>query len=123
MTNPVILDMVVLIAIGISVVRGWSHGSIRWFLSLFGLIVGVALAPLLAGPLAIALASVSGMDVNLARAAALGVVLGAPALVGAIVGVRTSRGVSPRGPARLDSFGGSMFALTRSILVASLVLY
>lgn len=123
MTNPVILDIAVLIAVGIAAVRGWSHRSIREFFSLLGLIAGFLLAPFLVGPLAEAIGAVADTDVNVARTIALGVALGIPALVGAVFGVRTSRAVTPKGPTRLDAAGGAMFALIRSIAVAAAILF
>jgi uncharacterized protein YkwD/uncharacterized membrane protein required for colicin V production len=123
MTNPVVLDITILLAIGIAVIRGWTHRSIREFFSLLGLLAGLLLAPLVVGPLANAISLFSDMDVNLARSIALGLALGLPALTGAIFGVRTSRAVTPRGPSRFDALGGAMFALIRSIVVAALILY
>lgn len=123
MTNPVILDIAVLVAVGIAVVRGWTHRSIREFFSLLGLAVGLFVAPFAVGPLAGAVAGLSDLDINTARTIALAVSLGIPALVGAVFGVRTSRAVTPRGPMRLDAMGGAMFALIRSLVVAALILY
>ena len=123
MTNAVVVDLTILIALGIAIVRGWSHRSIREFFSLLGLIVGLMVAPSLVGPLGRLIESVAKIDPNVARAIGLGLALGIPALTGAIVGVRTSRDVTPRGPARLDRAGGAMFAAIRAILVAALVLF
>ncbi len=122
--NPgVLLDLTVVIAVGVSLIRGWAHRSIREFFSVFGLFVGILIAPALVGLLAGPLAAGANLDPNLARVLALGFVIGVPALAGAVLGVRTSAGVQQKGPVTLDKAGGAIFAVIRSVTLVSLILF
>ena len=123
MTNAIVVDLTILLAIGIAFVRGWTHRSIREFFSLLGLAAGLALVPFLTGPLADLIGRLDVLDVNVARSVAAGFVIAMTALIGAIFGVRTSRAVTPQGPARLDAAGGAMFAFLRGIVVTALILF
>ena len=123
MISGVLLDLAVLVAVAIALIRGWAHRSIREFFSILGLFIGILIAPALVGPLADVVESAANLDVNVARVISLGFIIGVPALIGAVVGVRTSRAVDFSGPETLDRTGGAMFAIVRAVTIISLILY
>jgi uncharacterized protein YkwD/uncharacterized membrane protein required for colicin V production len=120
---PLILDLIVAAVVVIALVRGWSHGSIREAFGLLGLLLGILAASLLVAPLASAIESLFSMDVNVARVTALGIIVGAVSLGFGIAGVRTATGIEIPGPRWLDSLGGAIFGLMRSITLVVLFLY
>lgn len=122
MISAVVLDLVVLTALGIAITRGYGHGSVREFFSLVGLATGVLAAPALVGPMTPSIQGITSADVNLARVIALAIVIGTCSLIGAVVGIRTA-GVDIPGPRVLDGVGGIIFAVMRSVTVISLILY
>lgn len=123
MISGVVLDLAVLVAVAIALIRGWAHRSMREFFSILGLFVGILIAPALVGPLANGIQTVANLDVNVARVVALGMVIGLPALAGAVIGVRTSKTFVFGGPEILDRTGGAMFAIVRAVTLVSLILY
>ncbi|HYI46578.1 MAG TPA: CvpA family protein [Actinomycetota bacterium] len=120
--SAVTIDLIVLTAVAVAMVRGWAHGSIREFFSLGGIFLGILAAPWLVGPLASLLDNVFDLDINMARVIALAVTVGVISIAGAIVGVRAS-GIEVSGPRFLERFGGTMFALIRSLTLVSLIFY
>jgi uncharacterized membrane protein required for colicin V production len=106
-----------------AVIQGYRHGSIRESFSLFGLFVGILLAPLLVGPVAGLVRTVSSSEINISRLIALMLVIAVPSIGFTIGGIRTARKVEIPGPRRFDRVGGSMLALMRAVTLLSLALY
>ncbi len=123
MISGVALDLIVIAAVGIALIRGWSHGSIREFFGLVALFAGILAAPLLVGPASALARSIADFDLNTSRIVALAAVIGVASLVGAVIGVRVGSGVDLPGPRRLDGIGGVVMAVFRSLTVVSLILY
>ena len=117
------IDLLVIGTLTFALFRGWKHGSIRESFSLLGLFVGIVAAVILVGPLARVLTSLSPLEVNVARLVSLGIIVGACALTGVLLGIKTAHGIRIPGPQRLDKAGGAMLAGIRSVLVVTLLLY
>jgi uncharacterized membrane protein required for colicin V production len=123
MISPEVLDLIVVVALVITVVRGFSHGSIREFFSLAGIIGAVLVAPILVGPLAGLVREAMDTEINVARVVALGIILALGSIVGAIIGIRTASGVELPGPRSLNGTGGAIFGLIRTVTVLALLFY
>lgn len=104
-------------------IRGWSHRSVREAFSLLGLLLGIVVAVMLVGVAARVITFFSSIDINIARLIALASIVAIGSVVGAVFGIRTSRGLLLPGSRLLDSMGGAVMGLIRSILVITLFLY
>ena len=123
MSPSLILDLVVAATLIFAAVRGWAHRSVREAFSLLGLVVGVIAAVLFVGVITRVITFLSSIEVNVARVIALASLVAICSLVGAVMGVRTSRGLLIPGSRLLDSLGGAVMGVMRSILLITLLLY
>jgi uncharacterized membrane protein required for colicin V production len=121
--TPEVLDLVVVAALVVTVVRGFSHGSIREFFSLIGIIGAILVASFLVGPLAGLVRAGFDTEINVARVIALAIILAVGSIIGAVIGIRTAAGVDLPGPRAFDGTGGAIFGLLRTLTVLSLLLY
>jgi uncharacterized membrane protein required for colicin V production len=123
MISPEVLDLIVVAALVITLVRGYSLGSIREFFSLAGIIGAILVAPFLVGLLATLVHVSIDTEINVARVVALAIILAVGSIVGAVIGIRTASGVDLPGPRAFDGTGGSIFGLLRMLTVLSLLFY
>src|SRR5918999_648120 len=122
MTSEV-LDLVVVASLIVALVRAFSHGSIREFFSLTGVIGAILVAPFLVGPMARLIRASIDTEINVARVIALAIILAVGSIVGAVIGIRSAAGVDLPGPRAFDGTGGAIFGLLRTLTVLSLLLY
>jgi uncharacterized protein YkwD/uncharacterized membrane protein required for colicin V production len=123
MISSVLLDLAVVASLGIVVIRGAAHGSIREFFSLLGIFAGLLVAPLLVGPLSSLVRNLAEVNINVSRVIALAVSIGVLSLTGAVFGVLATRDLEPSGPRFLDKIGGTIFAGMRWLTLVSLFLF
>ncbi|MEA2434747.1 MAG: hypothetical protein QOG54_2204 [Actinomycetota bacterium] len=123
MDRGLIVDLAVVGIIVFAIVRGYLHGSAREAFGLAGILIGLFVAPFLAGPLGSAVHGVSGLGINFARLIALIVLIAAIEVAFAIWGIRTTKGIQISGPRALDRAGGIVLAVFRAITVSALFLY
>jgi uncharacterized protein YkwD/uncharacterized membrane protein required for colicin V production len=123
MNRGLVVDLVVLGLLLFAVVRGWRNGSVREMLGFLALACGMALAPALVGPVAALIGAFSGWDVNLARLAALCLVVTVAAAGLIWWGRRRLGDAQISGPRWLDRLGGIVVGIFRAVVVAALFLY
>ena len=85
--------------------------------------MGIVVAVVLVGVVARAITFISSIELNIARLIALASIVAIGSIVGAVFGIRTSRGLVIPGSRRMDSLGGAVMGVIRSILVITVFLY
>jgi uncharacterized protein YkwD len=116
------LDVLVIGALGLLLIRGWYRGFVREAMDLVGLVLGTLLAFRLAGPLSGVVAAMSGMSPHASRLTAWIVVFVAAGIGAAVAARAIERAARLPGLNLVNRVGGAGLAMAWGLFVATMLL-
>ncbi len=116
------LDVLLIGALALLLVRGWYRGFVREAMDLAGLVLGTVLAFRLAGPVGSIIGSMSGMSPDAARLTAWIVVFVAAGIGAAVAARAIERAARMPGLNLMNRVGGAGLAMAWGLFVATLAL-
>lgn len=123
MPRGLILDLIVVVALLVVIVRGAFRRTLREFIAFIGLIGALILVPLGAAAVNALLGAVTSWDENIRRLVALDGFILAIALAASIFGWRFTRNLPLPGSRVMDRVGGVVLATMRGLILCCLFFY